>query len=183
MSGIKEELQAQGIRTCGADEDNHTEYKGKFDNDPEVGAVVIGLDTAVNYVKYAKAFTYLRNNPDCHFILTNGDTTYPTDGAILPGAGSIASPIIKALKRDPDVILGKPAQNMLETIFAEYNLDPKRTCMVGDRLDTDIEFGVKGGIETLCVLTGVTSEDEVLSATSECRPVYYMDSFAEFAPQ
>lgn len=46
---------------------------------------MIGLDTAVNYVKYAKAFTYLRNNPDCHFILTNGDTTYPTDGAILPG--------------------------------------------------------------------------------------------------
>ncbi|KAJ8654629.1 hypothetical protein O0I10_009680 [Lichtheimia ornata] len=183
MSGIREELQAQGIRTCGADEDNHAEFKGKIDHDPEVGAVVIGLDTAVNYVKYAKAFTYLKNNPDCHFILTNGDTTYPTDGSILPGAGSIASPIIKALNRDPDVVLGKPAQNMLQTIFAEYHLDPKRTCMIGDRLDTDIEFGVKGGIETLCVLTGVTSEVEVLSSSSEVRPDYYMDSFAGFAPQ
>lgn len=73
--------------------------------------------------------------------------------------------------------------------------------MIGDRLDTDIEFGVKGGIETLCVLTGtfmiataygstihpfilgVTSEVEVLSSSSEVRPDYYMDSFAGFAPQ
>ena len=40
------------------------------------------------------------------------------------------------------------------SLFSRYHLDPKRTCMIGDRLDTDIEFGVKGGIETLCVLTG-----------------------------
>lgn len=44
---------------------------------------------------------------------------------------------------------------MLTLYVYRYHLDPKRTCMIGDRLDTDIEFGVKGGIETLCVLTGM----------------------------
>lgn len=39
-------------------------------------------------------------------------------------------------------------------LFSRYNLDPSKTCMIGDRLDTDIDFGLQGGIETLCVLTG-----------------------------
>lgn len=43
---------------------------------------------------------------------------------------------------------------MLEAILAEYKIDPKKTVMIGDRLNTDIEFGLKGGIDTLCVLTG-----------------------------
>jgi 4-nitrophenyl phosphatase len=32
--------------------------------------------------------------------------------------------------------------------------------MIGDRLDTDIEFGLNGGIDTLCVLTGKLRKGE-----------------------
>ncbi|KAI8146307.1 HAD-like domain-containing protein [Fennellomyces sp. T-0311] len=180
MTGIQEELNAEGIRTCGGDEDVDAVFGDEpIPDDPEVGAVVIGLDLKVNYTKYAKAFTYLKRNPGCHFILTNGDTTFPTHGNLVPGAGSIAAPIMKALNREPDAILGKPAQNMLEAIFAEYNLQPCKTVMIGDRLDTDIDFGNQGGIETLCVLTGVTSKDEMLSPNNKIKPTFYIDSFAD----
>jgi 4-nitrophenyl phosphatase len=33
-------------------------------------------------------------------------------------------------------------------------MDKSRTVMIGDRIDTDIEFGNVGGVETLLVLTG-----------------------------
>jgi 4-nitrophenyl phosphatase len=36
--------------------------------------------------------------------------------------------------------------------------------MIGDNLDTDIKFGGNGGIDTLCVLTGVSNEEMVLKS-------------------
>ena len=63
----------------------------------KVGAVVIGLDTQVNYKKYAKAFAYLTRNPGCHFIVTNEDTTFPQHGSFYPGKNIIM--IEETLKR------------------------------------------------------------------------------------
>lgn len=85
MNGIKDELAAEGIRSCGGEDDS-----GFFENEPvqddkEVGAVVIGLDTMVNYRKYAKAFHYLSKNEGCYFILTNEDSTFPQMGSFYPG--------------------------------------------------------------------------------------------------
>jgi 4-nitrophenyl phosphatase len=61
----------------------------------------------------------LTKNKGCYFIVTNEDSTFPQLGSFYPGAGAIAAPIITALGRRPDAVLGKPAQNMLEAIFAE----------------------------------------------------------------
>ena len=41
---------------------------------------------------------------------------------------------------------GKPSQAMMDSIEGRYKLDKKRSCMVGDRLNTDIQFGIQGGL-------------------------------------
>jgi 4-nitrophenyl phosphatase len=44
-----------------------------------------GLLTHTDYKKLGKAYSYLRDNEGCEFILTNQDATFPTDGTTYPG--------------------------------------------------------------------------------------------------
>ena len=107
--------------TCGKDPADNTlepftltHYK----HDPDVGAVLCGLDLAINYTKLCKAFQYLTRNPGCLFLATNGDSTYPVAGGTLPGAGALWSTLKYALDKDP-IIVGKPASIMLDCIKAK----------------------------------------------------------------
>ena len=58
-------------------------------------------------------------------------------------------------KKEP-IVVGKPAEFMLENIANAFGMERKQICMVGDRLDTDILFGQDGGLSTMLVLSGVT---------------------------
>lgn len=49
---------------------------------------------------------------------------------------------------------GKPSGFILADIAEKQGLDRDEICMVGDRLDTDILFGQRGGLSTLLVLSG-----------------------------
>ena len=45
----------------------------------------------------------------------------------------------------------------MDAIEGKFQFDRKKACMIGDRLNTDIQFGIEGGLGgTLCVLTGVS---------------------------
>ena len=156
QEGIKHELEAEEIAYCGINEDNDNMKFGEWNTvkpDMEVGAVVMGFDVDINYKKIAKAFTFLYSNPECHFLVTNKDITYPANGTVYPGTGALVACISTPLGRDP-IVCGKPTKTMLECIVKKYHLNPSTTCMVGDRLDTDIAFGHMGGFSTLLVLTG-----------------------------
>ena len=54
--------------------------------------------------------------------------------------------------------------------------------MVGDRLDTDILFGRQGGLRTLLVLSGVTSEAQVRAAGAPLQPDFYTAGLADLLP-
>ncbi|KAK0194642.1 HAD-like domain-containing protein [Armillaria mellea] len=183
MAGLEEELRDEGVSHLGgtdpADRTLEPFSLANFVLDESVAAVLCGLDTTINYTKLSKAFQYLTRNPGCQFLVTNEDSTYPSADGLLPGAGAVSAPLRFALGRDP-VSIGKPASTMLDCIKAKVNYDPKRTIMVGDRLNTDILFGKNGGISTLLVLTGITVEDDITGPNpSSIIPDYVTQSVAD----
>ena len=76
--------------------------------------------------------------------------------------------------------LGKPSQAMMEAIEGKFRFDKSRACMVGDRLNTDIKFGIEGGLGgTLAVLTGVSKEEEFIEVGAEVVPDAYLEMLGD----
>ena len=51
--------------------------------------------------------------------------------------------------------------------------------MVGDRLDTDVLFARQNQVLSMCVLSGLTSEEAVLSSEGKLAPQLYTPSIAD----
>ena len=100
---------------------------------------------------------------------------------MLPGGGMNMGALEYVTGRKATVV-GKPNQLMLDALFdARPELRRERTLMVGDRIDTDVLFGLGGGLTTLLVLSGCTSEAEMLAwEQPEQRPHFYAPSIAIF---
>ena len=145
--------------------------------DPSVGVVLCGLDFHLNYLKLSLAFHYLQQG--AVFLATNVDTTLPSAGKLFPGAGACAAPLVAMMGGKKPTSLGKPSQAMMEAIEGKFRFERSRTCMVGDRLDTDVRFGIEGKLGgTLCVLTGVTRSPEDW-INGETVPSGYVDKLGD----
>jgi len=166
-AGLAEEISKVGIDCIGLGPDSLPVemYKSVADGsiglDPEVGGVAVGFDRDFNYAKIVKATCYL-TNPECLFLATNEDKVYPVLGTPyhLPAAGVILKTLECASERKAK-IMGKPELNMFNYLVDEYQIDPKRTLMVGDTLYTDILFGNRCNMQTLLVLSGVSKLNDV----------------------
>lgn len=187
MEGLVAELTAAGVAVIGPEDSGKTfafGALGRADIDADVGAVVAGFDGAVSYYKLARAACHLRYLPACAFVATNRDATFPDTELLIPGSGGLIAALEVGSGRVPDVVAGKPHQDMLGIIASAYGLDRSRTCMVGDRLDTDIMFGATGGCASrLLVLTGVhTLADVAACPPGDPRiPTHAIASFGDIA--
>ena len=83
--------------------------------------------------------------------------------------------------REPTII-GKPNRYILDAIWADFpHLDRGRALMIGDRLDTDIAFGLAGGLRTMLVLSGCSTRADAAGAAVSCAPHFVAPSVALLA--
>lgn len=78
-------------------------------------------------------------------------------------------------------MVGKGGSWLFPFLCQKYNLDPSRTAIIGDRLDTDIALGKQGGLVTLLPLTGVTQRADLEGLPADQRPDVVMPSIAALA--
>uniref|UniRef100_A0A914VFB8 Phosphoglycolate phosphatase n=1 Tax=Plectus sambesii TaxID=2011161 RepID=A0A914VFB8_9BILA len=181
--GLKDELGLSGFQYIGDGPDhfeNYSETEFLYDVplDPEVGAVIVGYDSHFNYVKLMKAANYLRD-PKCLFITNNDDSTFrkPNQKFTIPKTAAIVVAVTTVVQREP-LVVGKPHITTYNYIRAHWNIDPKRTLIVGDRCNTDIKFGVDHGMKTMLVLSGVHTLADVDKFRKEDRKDFLPDFYA-----
>ena len=185
-AGVEHELAAEGVPFIGGTDPDFrrditpADFQGLADGsllDPEVGVVLCGLDFHINYLKLATGLHYLKKG--AVFLATNTDSTLPMHHSLFMGAGSIMVPLAYATGEQP-LELGKPSQAMMDAVEGKFQLDRARTCMVGDRLNTDIKFGIEGKLGgTLHVLTGVNSKEDWQKEDAVAVPAYYADKLSD----
>jgi len=136
--------------------------------------VVLGETLAYNMEIITKAMRLVASG--VAFIATNPDPSGPSETGLTPACGAMAALIERATGVSP-FFVGKPNPLMMRSALNYLDLHSEDTIMVGDRMDTDIIAGVESGMDTILVLSGVTSRDEV--ERHPYRPTYILDSVAD----
>ncbi|WP_297007900.1 HAD-IIA family hydrolase [uncultured Corynebacterium sp.] len=125
------------------------------DERPDV--VLHGHSPQNNWTVLSEAALAVRAGAE--YVASNMDTTLPSERGLLIGNGSLVAAVVSATGVTPHSA-GKPGPAMFEA--AARQLGARRPLAVGDRLDTDIAGGIAAGVDTLCVLTGVSGHREIL---------------------
>ena len=125
------------------------------EHDPDY--VVLGETRTYSFERITHAIRLIGDG--ARFIATNPDPTGPGADGLLPATGSVAALISRATGVDPYYV-GKPNPLMMRSALNALDAHSETTAMIGDRMDTDIVAGLEAGLETILVLTGVTSSAE-----------------------
>ena len=152
-----EQLRAGGIRVT--EEVDHS-----------ADVVLVGLDTELTFEKLNRTSEMLTGFKGT-YLATNLDLTCPTEYGFVPDCGSICIGLKNATGLEPKVI-GKPEPTMLEMAVKLAGLQKEDAVMIGDRLYTDIASGVNAGIDTIAVLSGEATMDDILSYEKQPRWVF-----------
>jgi NagD protein len=119
--------------------------------------VVLGETRTYSFERITRAIRLILGG--ARFIATNPDPTGPAPGGLLPATGSVAALVSRATGVAPYYV-GKPNPLMMRSALNAIEAHSETTAMIGDRMDTDVVSGLEAGLETILVLTGVTTREE-----------------------
>ena len=137
---VKESFQAYGVTVV--------------EENPDI--CVLAYDTTLTFEKLKKINKYIVEG--ALYIATHPDDVCPSKDVFPPDVGSFIALLKVSSGKAPDVICGKPYTTMGDCIQRKLGVKGNQITMVGDRLHTDIRFGVNNGFHTVLVLSGESTE-------------------------
>ena len=125
---------------------------------PGAKAYVIGESASYNYDSICRAVHLVQKG--ARLIGCNSDLTGPTEDGLVPACRALVAPIEMATNQQA-YFVGKPNPLMMRTGLRLLGVHSQEAAIIGDRMDTDIVAGIETGLDTLLVLSGVTTREEM----------------------
>ena len=152
-------------------------YEAGFSmNDVNPDYVVFGETRSLNYEKIEKAVRLVMNG--AKLIGTNSDLTAPAESGIIPACRALISPIEMTTGKSA-YFVGKPNPLMMRHALKKLGCHRAEAAIIGDRMDTDIVAGMESEIDTVLVLSGVSTLETI--DKFPYRPKYILNNVGEIA--
>lgn len=125
-------------------------------NDVDPDYVVVGESKSYSLETVTKAINLVLNG--AKLIGANSDVSAPGEHSTVPACGALVAPIEMATGTRA-YFCGKPNPLMMRTGLRMLGVHSENAVMIGDRMDTDIIAGIETGLDTVLVLSGVSTRE------------------------
>ncbi|KAI7877123.1 HAD-like protein [Lichtheimia hyalospora FSU 10163] len=133
--------------------------KGFFMNDHNPDYVVLGEGSTYNYENLTKAVQLVQKGSK--LVATNLDVeNLDSKGNKIPSCGAFAA-CVEVITKTKAFYCGKPSALIMRYAQRVLGLSRAETCIIGDRMDTDIAAGISSEIDPVLVLSGVTAMEDL----------------------
>jgi NagD protein len=136
--------------------------------------VVVGDTSGYNFEKIETAVNLVLNG--ARLIGTNPDVSGPVENGITPSVKALIAPIEIASGKKA-YFVGKPNPLMMRIALKRLGIKREDAVVIGDRMDTDIRCGLESEIDTLLVLSGITTREDI--DKFPYRPQYVLNGVAD----
>ena len=147
---------------------------GIYMNDVNPDYVIVGETRTYSFEKIEKAIELVNNG--AKLIGTNPDIIGPTERGVMPATGALIAPIEIATGKK-GYFVGKPNPLMLRHGLRKLGCHSSEIAFIGDRMDTDIIAGIESNVDTVLVLSGVTTMEDI--DKFPYRPKYILGGVGE----
>jgi len=127
-------------------------------NDTNPDYVVVGETQNYNFHMIERAVHHVKNG--ARLVGTNRDILDRAGTGVIPSTGTLVAPI-EIMTGTKAYFIGKPNPLIMSHALKALQTPIEETVIIGDRMDTDIQAGLEVGIDTVLVLSGVTTREDL----------------------
>lgn len=143
-------------------------------NDVNPDYVIIGEGKSYSLDTLTRAVNLVRNG--AKLIGANSDISGPIENGIAPACRALVAPIELATGKKA-YFCGKPNPLMMRTGLNILGCHSAEAVMIGDRMDTDVISGMECGLNTVLVLSGVSTRETI--SEFAYRPTMVLDGVGD----
>ena len=138
--------------------------------------VIVSFDRTFDFAKLEAACRLI--NRGAKFVATNADRALRLEDGLVPGTGAFVAAITAVCGVEP-LVIGKPNRFIVDIALERLGLKPHEVIMVGDNVETDVPAGTAAGLQTVLILTGISTREDAVR--SRVKPHYIVENFEELS--